>query len=63
MATQLEGVVMPPRAVVPREKARKVTDEERKFSAYTALRQARAHKKLLGARQKKAAEAAEGGRK
>ncbi|KAK2193871.1 hypothetical protein NP493_5g17002 [Ridgeia piscesae] len=25
MATQLEGVVMPPRAVVPREKARKVT--------------------------------------
>ncbi len=45
--------------VYTREKARAVTDEERKFSAFTALRQARANKRLFGLREKKAREAAE----
>merc|ERR1712227_415828 len=59
VATQLVGEVMPIRQPSKREKARPVTAEERKYSAFTALRQARAHKRLWGLREKKAREAAE----
>ena len=60
MATQVKGnVVMPPNVVAKREKARAITADEKKFSAFTALRVARANKRLEGYRQKKAREAAE----
>jgi len=59
VATQLVGEVMPIRQPSKREKARPITAEERKYSAFTALRQARAHKRLWGLREKKAREAAE----
>jgi len=56
LATQLKGTVMPVHAVHKREKARAITPEEKKFSAFVALRQARAHQRLAGARAKKAKE-------
>merc|ERR1711893_495860 len=46
MATQLTGPIMPIKTTYKREKARKISDEEKKYSAFTALRQARAHKRL-----------------
>jgi large subunit ribosomal protein L13e len=55
--TQLEGAVMPIQEVTKSEKARAITDEEKKFSAFNTLRQARAHKRLFGLRAKKAREA------
>lgn len=42
---------------VHKEKARPITEEERKFSAFVALRQARAHARLAGKRAKKQKEA------
>ncbi|KAG8188593.1 hypothetical protein JTE90_005949 [Oedothorax gibbosus] len=59
MATQLKGVIMPIRKRVKVEKARVITDEDRKFQAYVTLRVARADKKYYGKRQKRAKEAAE----
>ena len=59
MATQLGGAPLPISQVYRGEKARPVTDEERKYSVFTALRQARANKRLFGIREKKAREAAE----
>lgn len=59
MATQLKGVIMPVRKRVKVEKARKPTEEERKFPAYVTLRVARADKRYFGKRAKKAKEAAE----
>lgn len=59
MATQLAGSPLPITQVYRTEKARAITAEERKFSAFTALRQARANKRLFGLREKKAREAAE----
>ena len=59
LATQLKGPVMPIRQVHKREKARAITAQEKKFSAFTTLRQARADKRLKGYREKKAKEAAE----
>ncbi|XP_014670713.1 PREDICTED: 60S ribosomal protein L13-like [Priapulus caudatus] len=59
MATQLKGVVLPVKNVVKPEKARVITDEDRKFSAFTALRQARAHRRLFGIRAKRTKEAKE----
>uniref|UniRef100_A0A646QDG5 Large ribosomal subunit protein eL13 n=1 Tax=Hemiscolopendra marginata TaxID=943146 RepID=A0A646QDG5_9MYRI len=59
MAKQLRRRLMPIRQTHRREKARVVTDEERKYSVFTALRQARAHARLFGIRQKRAKEAAE----
>ncbi|XP_013387067.1 60S ribosomal protein L13 [Lingula anatina] len=56
MATQLSGEVMPIIAVPKKEKARAISEEERKYSAYTALRQARANKRLFGIREKRAKE-------
>ena len=57
MATQLAGPLMPVISVARKEKARSITDEERKYSAFVALRQARAHARLAGRRAKKAKEA------
>ena len=60
MATQLRGAPLPidtkPKIKV---KARKITDEEKKFSAWNALRQARSFKRLAGVREKRAKERAE----
>merc|ERR1711976_984199 len=57
MATQLTGEVMPIVQLQKREKARKITDDEKKYSAFTAMRQARANARLFGIREKKAREA------
>merc|ERR1711994_881469 len=57
MATQLKGFVMPIQKYGKPEKARKITEDDHKFSAFTALRVARANKKLQGYREKKAREA------
>jgi large subunit ribosomal protein L13e len=59
LATQLTGPLMPIVAVPRKEKARVITDDERKYSAFVALRQARAHKRLAGRRAKKAKEGTE----
>lgn len=59
LATQLTGPLMPVVSVPRKEKARAITDAERKYSAFVALRQARAHARLAGRRAKKAKEAEE----
>ncbi|XP_074645040.1 large ribosomal subunit protein eL13-like [Tubulanus polymorphus] len=60
MATQLKGkLVMPIKQTVRHEKPRAITEEEKKYSVFTALRKARANKRLYGLRQKKAREAEE----
>jgi len=56
VATQLKGKVMPIHVMPKREKARAITEEERKYSAFVALRQARANVRLAGQRAKKAKE-------
>ncbi len=50
---------MAPKKDWPREKARAVTDEERKHSVFVELRKGRANQRLKGYREKKAREAAE----
>merc|ERR1712062_969594 len=52
-------ILFPKKASKPAkaEKARAITEEDKKFSAFTALRVARANKKLQGYREKKAREA------
>jgi len=57
LATQLKGKLLPRTAWVKPEKARAITDEERKVKVFDRLRQARAHKRLAGKRAKKAKEA------
>ncbi|XP_070536646.1 large ribosomal subunit protein eL13-like [Ptychodera flava] len=59
MATQLSGKVMPIQKVHKKEKARAITDEERKHSVFQAIRMARANARLSGIRAKRAKEAAE----
>ena len=61
MATQLQTRpnVMPITQVVRREKARAITDDEKKFKAFIVLRQARINKKLFGKREKKRRETEE----
>jgi large subunit ribosomal protein L13e len=61
LATQLKGRTVLPIHVLPkREKARAITEAEKKYSAFNALRQARAHKRLAGSRAKKAKEGGDG---
>ena len=61
LATQLKGRIVLPIHVLPkREKARAITEAEKKYSAFNALRQARAHKRLAGSRAKKAKEGGDG---
>merc|ERR1712055_463998 len=59
MATQLSGEVMPITQIQKKEKARKITDEDKKFNAFQVLHQARATARLFGIRQKRAREKAE----
>ncbi|XP_054277804.1 60S ribosomal protein L13-like [Macrosteles quadrilineatus] len=59
LASQLKTVVMPIKQTQVRPKARAITEEEKKFSAFTALRKARADQRLVGIRAKRAKEAAE----
>jgi large subunit ribosomal protein L13e len=59
MATQLVTTIMPVSQSFKTEKARAITEEEAKFSAFNKLRIERAHQRLRGYREKKAREAAE----
>lgn len=59
VATQLKGEVMPIKNVEPAIEFRELTEKEKTFSAYNALRQARTNAKLCGIRAKKLREAAE----
>ncbi|CDW52162.1 60S ribosomal protein L13 [Trichuris trichiura] len=65
LAEQLKGVLMPIKRTIPREKARPITQKEKKFSAYAAVRHARADQRLFGYRLRKrqAAEEEAGGGK
>ncbi|WP_187788045.1 60S ribosomal protein L13, partial [Salmonella sp. S146_54837] len=53
LATQLSGKVMPIKQVKKTEKARAVTEEEKKTSVFNDMRMARANKRLFGIRKKK----------
>lgn len=58
--TQVTGEVMPFRHQPPaKAKAREITEEEKKFSAYITLRKARADARLVGIRAKRVKDAAE----
>lgn len=60
VASQVKGEVMPIRHQAPaKARARVITDEERKFSAYVTLRKARADARLVGIRAKRVKDAAE----
>ncbi|CAF0897745.1 unnamed protein product [Brachionus calyciflorus] len=59
LATQLTTEVLPVRQRVRKEKARKITDHERKFSSFSVLRKVRVDANLWGIREKKAKEKAE----
>lgn len=54
LAVQLKGPVMPIRKPRPQAQARAITEDEKKYSVFQALRQARADKKMLGIREKRA---------
>lgn len=60
LAKQQKGTLMPVSNKVKGEKARKITSitaDEKKYSAFRALRVARANARLVGVRAKKAREA------
>ena len=59
MAVQLRGPVMPIRQPRPMAQARAVTEDEKKYSVFGAMRQARADKRLLGVRERRARQKAE----
>uniref|UniRef100_A0A1B6D8P6 60S ribosomal protein L13 n=2 Tax=Clastoptera arizonana TaxID=38151 RepID=A0A1B6D8P6_9HEMI len=59
LATQLKTKVMPIRQPKIRTKARVITEEEKKFSVFTALRKARADQRLVGIRAKRLKDATE----
>jgi len=59
MATQMKGPILPIKPPVPQAKARVITEEERKYSVFEAMRQARADKRLVGVREKRARQKAE----
>nr|AFM90533.1 RPL13 protein isoform 1 [Callorhinchus milii] len=59
LATQLSGPVMPIKNVFEKEKARVISEDEKKFMAFVSLRMARANARLFGIRAKRAKEAAE----
>merc|ERR1712188_333435 len=58
VASQLQGTVLPIIQVKPENKARVITDEEHKISVFKTMRIARANKRLVGIREKRAKEAA-----
>lgn len=51
--------MLPIKRQLPPPKARAVSDEDRKFSAFQTLRVARANARLVGVREKQAKQAAE----
>ena len=57
VAQQLKGPIMPITTPVRKEKARVITDDDRKFSPYAVLRTARTTCRLHGKRAKAAKEA------
>lgn len=59
MATQLKTTVLPVKQSIVRHKAREVTEDEKKYSVFEAMRVARADKKLVGVREKRAIKKAE----
>lgn len=61
MAQQLLGDVLPIHdpGMIKAIKARKITDEERNVCVFKSMRMARANKRLLGIREKRAKEKAE----
>ncbi|KAK3913795.1 60S ribosomal protein L13 [Frankliniella fusca] len=59
VASQLKTEVMPIKQTQSRPKARAVTEDEKKFSPYIALRKARADARLVGIRAKRIKDAAE----
>ncbi|GJQ68749.1 RpL13 [Trypoxylus dichotomus] len=59
VASQLMGKVLPIHQATLRTKARVPTEDEKKFSAFTILRKARADARLVGIRAKRAKDAAE----
>lgn len=59
LATQLKSEVLPIRQLTRKEKARAITDQERKFSSFAMLRKVRADARMWGIREKKAKEKAE----
>ena len=59
LAQQITTEVMPFTTIVKKEKARVITDDDRKFSPYCVLRTARTTGRLAGIRAKRAKEAAE----
>nr|QBH73305.1 putative cold induced protein [Carausius morosus] len=59
VAVQLKTPVMAIKQPTIKPKARAVTEEDKKFSAFTALRKARADARLVGIRAKRIREAAE----
>nr|QBH73312.1 putative cold induced protein [Frankliniella cephalica] len=59
VASQLKTEVMPIKQTQSRPKARAVTEDEKKFSPYVALRKARADARLVGIRAKRIKDAAE----
>jgi len=61
LATQLRGVIMPVKQTVKKDKARAITDADKKFEAYRLIRRTRIDKQLKGIREKKAKEQADGG--
>ncbi|KAF3427917.1 hypothetical protein E2986_12452 [Frieseomelitta varia] len=60
LATQIKGEIMPVRHQTRvKAKARVISENEKKFSAYTTVRTARADARLVGIRAKRAKDAAE----
>ena len=59
LASQLKGPVLPIKRQPPTHKARAVSVEDRKFSAFQTLRVARANARLVGVREKRAKKQAE----
>ena len=59
MAVQLKGPVMPICQPRPVAQARAVTEDEKKYSVFEAVRQARADQRLLGVRERRAQKKAE----
>ncbi len=54
MATQLQGKIMPIEKPVMRLRARAITEDEKKYSVYQAMRVVRSDAKLIGVREKRA---------
>ena len=53
LAKQLVGPIMPIKRVFKKDRARAITEEEKKHSVYQALRMARANARLQGIRAKR----------